>query len=341
VDKNSEYGRIYSEICRGFSSELIEKSTVYFKHPTIAEHFSTYSNYDVFINEGKKKGLQTEKEKIEDAISGGWWTSEKESKINFLRKTVQNLFKTRDRLLYASQKVDIEKQIKQNEAILITYTKERREIVGYTLEDYASSKLTEELLIFFTFKNKDFTERLFSNRDEYYDLTEGHVEKIKNSFDAYSRVFNNENIRKIAACGFFQNLVYLNEDAYSFWGQPTTQCTKYQIDVLLYGKMYKNMIRSYAENSKPVPEEVLNDPDKFVEWTDNQSRDPKTKLKSKKSKEGGSNLVSSAVGATTDDLNKLGVKVEKLKGNKSLLELAEEQGGTLEKSEYFKARENS
>jgi len=341
VDKNSEYGRIYSEICRGFSTDTVEKSTVYFKHPTIAEHFSTYANYDLFIREGRKRGLLLEKEKVEEAISGGWWSSEIESKINFLRKTVQNLFKTRDRLLYASQKVDIEKQVRQNEAILITYTKERREIVGYTLEDYANSKLTEELLIFFTFKNKDFTERLFSNRDEYYDLSEGHVEKIKNSFDTHSRVFNNDNIRKIAACGFFQNLVYLNEDAYSFWGQPTTQCTKYQIDVLLYGKMYKNMIRSYAENSKPVPEEVLNDPDKFVEWTDNQSRDPKTKLKSKKSKEGGSNLVSSAVGATTDDLNKLGVKVEKLKGNKSLLELAEEKGGTLEKSEYFKARENS
>lgn len=340
MDKNSEYGRIYSEICRGFSTDLIEGSIVYFKHPTIAEHFSTYSNYDVFVNDGRKKGLQLEEEKINEAIKGGWWTSEAESKINFLRKTVQNLFKTRDKLLYPSQKVEIEKQIKQNEAILITYTKERREIVGYTLEDYASSKLTEELLIFFTYKNSEFTDRLFSNRDEYYDLTEGHVEKIKTSFDQYSRVFNNENIRKIAACGFFQNLVYLNEDANSFWGVPTVRCTKYQIDVLLYGKMYKNMIRSYAENGKPVPDEVLNDPDKFVEWTDNQSRDPGIKSRNKKAKSGGSNMVSSTVGATQDDLDKLGVKVEKLKG-KSLLELAEEKGGTLEKSDYFKARENS
>jgi hypothetical protein len=340
VDKNSEYGRIYSEICRGFSTDLIENSTVYFKHPTIAEHFSTYSNYDVFVNDGRKKGLQLEEEKINEAIKGGWWTGEKESKINFLRKTVQNLFKTRDRLLYPSQKVEIEKQIKQNEAILITYTKERREIVGYTLEDYASGKLTEELLIFFTYKNSEFTERLFSNRDEYYDLTEGHVEKIKTSFDQYSRVFNNDNIRKIAACGFFQNLVYLNEDANSFWGHPTVKCTKYQIDVLLYGKMYKNMIRSYAENGKPVPDEILSDPDKFVEWTDNQSNSSGNKSRNKREKMGGSNMVSSTVGATQDDLNKLGVKVEKLKG-KSLLELAEEKGGTLEKSDYFKARENS
>lgn len=335
MDKNSEYGRIYSEICRGFSKDSIEKSIVYFKHPTIAEHFSTYSNYDVFISDGRKKGLELEEEKINEAIKGGWWTSEKESKINLLRKTVQNLFKTRDKLLYPSQKVEIEKQIKQNEAILITYTKERREIVGYTLEDYASSKLTEELLIFFTYKNNEFTERLFSNRDEYYDLTEGHVEKIKSSFDQYSRVFNNDNIRKIAACGFFQNLVYLNEDANSFWGRPTVQCTKYQIDLLLYGKMYKNMIRSYAENGKPIADQILSDPDTFVEWVDSQSGGSSYKNRKQKS---GKNVVSSYVGATQQDLDHLGVKTEKI-GGKSLLELAAEKGGQLDKNDYLSLRE--
>ena len=340
MEKHSEYGRIYSEICRGFSIDIIEKHNVYFKHPTLAEHFSTYSNYDVFINDGRKKGLESEEEKVKQAIKGGWWTNDKESKINFLKKTIQNLYKTRDKLLYPSQKAEIEKQIKQNEAILITYSKERREIVGYTLEDYASSKLTEELLIFFSYKNNDFTQRLFPDREEYYNLTEDHVEKIKNSFDSYSRIFNSDNIRKIASCGFFQNLVYLNEDAYSFWGKPTIHCTKYQIDLLLYGKMYKNMIRSYAENGKPIPDEILSDPDKFIEWTDNKSRDSGIKSNNKKSKSGSSNMVSSAVGATKDDLDKLGVKVEKLKG-KSLLQMAEESGGVLEKSDYFEARENN
>lgn len=335
MDKNSEYGRIYSEICRGFSKDLVEKSIVYFKHPTIAEHFSTYSNYDVFINDGRKKGLELEKEKVEGAIKGGWWTSEKESRLNFLNKTVQNLFKTRDKLLLPSQKSEINKQIKQTEAILVTYTKERREIVGYTLEDYANSKLTEELLIFFTYKNSNFTERLFSSRDEYYDLTESHVEKIKTSFDQYSRIFNNDNIRRIAACGFFQNLVYLNEDAYSFWGKPAVQCTKYQIDLLLYGKMYKNMIKSYAENGKPVADQILSDPDTFVEWADSQSGGSNYKNRKQKSSK---NAVSSYVGATREDLDHLGVKTEKI-GGKSLLELAAERGGQLDKNDYLSLRE--
>jgi len=53
----------------------------------------------------------------------------------------------------------------------------------------------------------------------------------------------------------------------------------------------------------------------------------------------GDNAVSSYVGASADDLEKMGVKIEKIKG-KSLLDLAREKGGTLEKSDYLKVREN-
>jgi hypothetical protein len=339
VDKNSEYGRIYSEICKGFSIKKTKKSTIYFKHQTIEEHFSVYSSYDIFLNEGKKKGLQSEKEKIEEAIQGGWWSHEKESNINLLKKTIKNLFKTKEKLIYPSQKEQIDKQIKQNEAIFISYNKERRDIVGYTLENYAESKLTEELLISFTYKNQDFSERLFTTRETYYNLTEDEVETIKSAFDQYNQVFNYNNIRKTAICGFFQNLVYLNDDAYSFWGKPTTQCSKYQIDILLYGKMYKNMIKNHAENGKPIPDEILGDPDKFINWLDNQSKDFSSKEKNNK-KDGGSNYISNPVGATKEDLDKLGIKVEKLKG-KSLLQLAEEKGGVLEKNDYLRARENN
>jgi hypothetical protein len=340
VDKQSEYGRIYSEICKGFSQSVVNNSAIYFKHPTLAEHFSTYSSYDVFLSEGRKRGLESESDKLNEAIKNGWWSSENESKITLLKKTIQNLFKTRDKLLYPSQRVEVDKQIKQNESILITYTKERREIVGYSLEDYANSKLTEELLRFFTYKNADFTEKLFVTRDEYYDLNEECLKNIKNAFETYSEIFNHDNIKKVAATGFFQNLVYLNDDAYSFWGKATTGCTKYQIDILLYGKMYKNIVKNYNESGKSVPDDILNDPEKLVMWIDNQSKDTSIKSKNRKSKMGGSNLISSPVGATKEDLDKIGVKVEKLHG-KSLLELAKEKGGVLEKSDYFKARENN
>jgi len=49
--------------------------------------------------------------------------------------------------------------------------------------------------------------------------------------------------------------------------------------------------------------------------------------------------VSSFVGATKEDLKEMGVRVEKVKGGKSLLQLARENGGVMQKHEYLNARE--
>ncbi|MEY4370992.1 MAG: hypothetical protein RIQ48_708, partial [Pseudomonadota bacterium] len=160
-----------------------------------------------------------------------------------------------------------------------------------------------------------------------------------NIYSNYSSYLSQLNIKTAAGSGFFQNLVYLNEDAFSFWGEPTYKCSKYQIDLLLYGKMYKYFIKNQAEMGKSIPEEVLSSPAKFVEYVDNyQSEDSKTVKSSSKSNS--KNAVSNPVGATSEDLKKMGIKVEKF-GGKSLLELAKEKGGILEKNDYLNARENN
>jgi len=338
VESSNKYGRIYHEICNGFSKQLLNNDYIYFKHPTLSEHFSQYYNYELYLENGRKKGLLSEKEKIEQAIEGNWWSSENESNINFLKLTIDNLYKTKSKLILPSQKKEIHKDIKKNEAILLSYAKQRNEIVGYCLENYATKCLTGELLINFIYSDENFQNKIFKNKDEYDDLSENELNKIENYFNIYSSLFTIENLKCVAACGFFQNLVYLNEDAYSFWGKATTKCTKYQIDLILYGKMYKNFIKNRSENSKPVEEEILSDPEKFVQLVDNQYQNGQSSnIPKEKSSQ---NAVSSLVGASKEDLKTLGVKIEKLKG-KSLLELARENGGILEKSEYLNARENN
>ena len=341
MDKYSEYGRIYSEINRGFTKESINNNVFYFKHPSLSEHFSIYANYDLILLDAKKRGLYSESEKIQEAISNNWWSKETESEINILKKTISNLIKTKNKLLIPSQRESIDVQIKRNESILLSYTKERNDIVGFTAEKYAYEKFLDETVLLLTFKDENLQYKLFNNND-YYNLSDEYVEKIREAYNKQSMLFSLHNLKCVAATGFFQNLIYLNDDAYSFWGRPVTYCTKYQIDLLLYGKMFKNVIKNYAENNQPINEEIQSDPEKFIEWLDNQSNSKsKYTTKSKKSKSDGKNTVSSFVCATKEDLNKLGVKVEKLKGNKSLLDLAQEKGGTLEKNDYFAARENS
>jgi len=339
VEKSIDYyGIIYSDVARGATKKIIDNKPYYFKHPTQSESFYINSNYNYILSDAKKRGLQTEEENISQAISNGWWSAEKENKFLSIRDAINGLKKTMDNLVLPSQREHIEKEIKKNQYILATFSRERGEIVGYTAEKYANDRLYDEMLLQLTYKNEQLTDRLFADSEEYYYLSDDIVEKIREAFYSCSGPSMSNLLRYVAACPFFQNILYVTPDcdAMSFWGKASSLCTKYQIDLLINGKMFKNAIKSELESGNTVPEEVMNDPDRFVLWYDARN----TNLTSKKpvSNVSSKTAVSSFVGATKDDLKKMGVKVEKIRG-KSILEMAAENGGVLEKHQYLNARD--
>jgi hypothetical protein len=338
VDNKSSlnYEELFHEILSGYTSYKIDNFYIYFKHPSISENFNINTKYKGLLEEAKQKGLPTEEEKIQEAIKGGWWTSKKESEIKILRKSRSNLEKTKLSMQLPTEKIAINKQIKKVDSILITLIKERNEITNYTAEDYANNRFVDELIIFYSYKDSSLTNKFFVNFNEYYDIDENFFEKIKKTFNIFQNKINDIHIKLLAATGFFQNLVYLTDNPETFWGKKLLDCTKHQTDLLIYGKLYRNTIKSYAENGSPVPDNVLEDPEKFLSWLEDQNR-MNQKAANKKSKS--KNAVSSFVGATPEDLEKMGVKVEKFKG-KTLLDLARERGGTLEKHDYLKVRES-
>lgn len=338
MDNVSNFGKIYYQIVNGFTIKDINKKRFYFKHPSVAEHYSLYNNYELILQNATNQGLKTEKDKIEEAIQGGWWSQAKESEINLLKRTIKNLYKTKNKLLLPSQKKSIDIQIRKNESILVTFLKERKEITNLTAEDFTNDKFLDEMLISLTYKDINLQDRFFID-DSFYDLVDSEYEYIKNAYNNCVNLFSMENIKCVAASGFFQNLVYISEDAFSFWGKPASKCTKYQIDVLVYGKMYKNLIKSHNENGKPIPDDITEDPKKFISWVDNLNNTQGKNVQKTSKHSNTNNKVSSFVGATKEDLTQMGIKTEKIKG-KNLLDLARDSGGILEKSQYLNARES-
>ena len=337
------YGIIYGEIVRGVSEKSIDNKNYFFKHPTQAEHFFINSNYKKILEDAKRRGLYSENEKINEAIKNGWWTAEKENKFLSINESISGLQKTKDNLILPSQKDSIEDQIKKNRYILASFSKERNELVGYTAEKYANDRLYDEMVMELTYKNIELTDKLFCDIDEYYYLSDEIVEKIRKEFYSCSGGFMQEALKYVAACPFFQNMLYVTQecDAFHFWGRPSSRCTKYQIDVLINGKIFRNAIKSEIESGKKLPDEVLSDPEKFILWFEaRSSRSEINDSASNMDSMGSKTAVSSFVGATKEDLKKMGVKVQKIKG-KSLLELAEESGGVLEKHQYLNARDGS
>lgn len=333
-DGNVKYGIIYSEIVQGYSYKNVKGEDYFFKHPTQSEHFNIYSNYEHILSDAQKRGLMTEQQKLDQAISNEWWTSDKENRFRYLKETIVNLNKTKGNLVLPSQKAQIQERIDKTNFILTTFIKERNEIIGYTAERYANDRLYDETILSLTFKNRELTQRVFPDKDEYYYLSDDAVENIRDAFHASSNSIMSSNIRYIAACPFFQNLLYItNEcDAFAFWGKASSQCTKYQTDLLVNGKMFKNAVKQDLEGGKSIPDDVLSNPDKFLIWFEARSSSVNSQSSSSSK-----TAVGSFVGATKDDLDKMGVKVEKIKG-KSLLDLAAESGGVLRKHDYLNAR---
>ncbi len=330
------YEELFYEILSEYSLYKIDNFNIYFKHPSLAENFSINSKYKLFLDEAKQKGLITEKEKIEEAINGEWWTNKKESEIKILQKAKTNLQKTKLSLRFPVEKAAIDREIKRVESILITLIKERNEILNYTAEDYANNRLVDEIIMLYTYKDSSLNNKFFNDFSDYYNIDEDFFDKLKKIFHVFQNKIGDLQIKLLAASGFVQNLVFITDKLESFWGKNLLECTKYQTDLLLYGKLYRNTIKSYAENGSPIADNILEDPEKFLGWIEDQNKSNKKnsskKLKSK-------NAVSSFVGATPEDLEKMGVKVDKFKG-KTLLDLAKEKGGTLEKHDYLKVRES-
>jgi hypothetical protein len=332
-----EYSRLFQEIANTYSEISFNNKSYFLKHPTQVESFEIYNRYQIIENYARTKGIPTESEKLQTAINGGWWSNEKENKISSLRDLIRTLRQTKDRLLYPSQKMDIEEQIVKNDRILVSYLRERNEAIGYTAEQYANDRFEDETIIKLTYKNREMTDRLFFNEDEYYYLSDEVVENIKKGFKSHHNILTSRNIKIVSATGFFQNLLFITDcNPLYLWGKSAVECTKYQIDLLINGKIIKNLIKHKAESGEKIEDEILSSPEKLVDISESDSVTVSSAQQSQPS-EVGTNKVSSFVGATPEDLKKMGVKVEKI-GGKSLLELAKEKGGKLTKADYLDAR---
>ena len=332
---------VYTEVVRGYTETTVDGATLYLRHPSLTDHSTAMANYDFVVKSAKAKGLPSEAEQVKAAIDGGYWSEDSESKMNLIRTTIENLHRTKARLLYPSQKLDIQKQIDRNSAVLASYSQDRSQFVGYTIESYANSRFYDNLIINATFEDTSFNRRAFSDAEDYYDLVEDAFQSLTSAYTRVAHYLSPSSLRLTSAAGFFQNLVYLSSNAQDFYGVATSKCTKHQIDLLLYGKIFRETIKSAAEGGEPINDEIVNDPEKLVQYVDNLSSGNRQPRKAPKGGgREGEYAVTSHVGATKEDLDQMGVKVEKV-GGKSLLQLAREKGGKLEKNDYLSAREQS
>lgn len=318
--------KIYYDILNGFTHIQSNEVNYFFKH--LSEKESSYSNV-VFVreyNKAKSMGLLPEKEKISLLCKEKLWKEEDEEKIFEYLEQLESLQVTKSKLLIKSQIKDFEEKInnlkKENESL----TKERREAVGITAEDYALKKANEYILYLSLYKDQGLKCKFFNSEESFWETDNDIIYKYFFMYKIYSDELSLNNLKKIAVSSFFMNSFLLSEDnVYRFYGKPIVELTQNQLDLYYIAKNYKSNLIKIGRH----PPKNYRSLQEIVDWYENAGL---SNNKSKTQKEASGQTY---IGASKEELKELTSKEAGAK-TLDLVEEADKMGGNLSFKDILK-----
>jgi hypothetical protein len=319
---------IFSEILRGFT--LIESPPSIGVDKIKVKHFNNFDSAELdiknryFYEKAVEQGLPTRKERIDYLIKEEIWDEKKNKEIINLKSLVAGLKKSKSKLYLSSHLESVNQQLEEAQLKLSKIELKKEELIGFCAENYSQRRVNEHYM-----RNallKENNSYLFKV-DEFEELSEKILMELISIYNKSSKRYDSQTLKKVSLSPFFTNLFYLcDNNAQIFFGKPLVDLTFYQIELFGYGRYYKSLMES-AENQ--VPDDVKEDPNKLVEWFDS-NKSAKEVLD--KSKNEGS--ATSLVGATSEDLKRLGL--DNPNETINLAKRAAEKGGSLSMEDMMK-----
>jgi len=329
LDKN-KLRLLFIDILKGYSLSYYKDNKLYFKHNTSFDSGEIDHLKQEFIEKAKRNGLPTEDQKEEYLISENIWSKENNEKIKKLKSDISTLKQTKSKLFKSDDINEFNRQIDQKKLELITLASERKDLLGFTVEDYANKKINEYYMFNSLFKDKELKERYFSEQ-EFDELENKDISEILTIYNDINKNFVETNLKKISLSSYYLSLFNLcDENAYNLYGKPIVYLTFYQMEVFGYARYFKNAL-SDAKH-KPASE-YYEDPEKLIEWLESSKNveEVLTKSENSLSKTEGA-IATSIVGAKKEDLAKIG----KDENSVSLHKEAQKKGGVLSMEDLMK-----
>ena len=237
----------------------------------------------------------------------------------------------------SSQKESVAKTIQEEEQKLSRLLLEKKSIIPMTAEQYAEKYYNKYYLHHSLFRDESLN-AFFAESENYFveDLEEEEYNLIWESIFKSISLLKNENIKYVAASGFFQNLLILTGkemSVFDFYGKPVASLTVNQSDLFAYGASYRRAINNATE---VIPGYILSDPLSLIDWCEggssssNRAKTLMDKTPNKnKTKGERSGRITSIVGANTSDYKKLGVGDPASSKAVDLLSEAQKSGGEM------------
>ena len=321
---------MFIDILKGYSLSYYKSNKLYFKHNTSFDSGEIDHLKQEFIEKAKRNGLPTEDQKEEYLILEGIWSKESNEKIKKLKSDISTLRQTKSKLFKSDDINEFNRQIDQKKLELINLTVERKDLLGFTVEDYANKKINEYYMFNSLFKDRNLKDRYFSEQ-EFDELENKDISEILNIYNDINKNFVETNLKKIALSSYYLSLFNLcDENAYNLYGKPIIYLTFYQMEVFGYARYFKNAL---SEAKHKPSDEYYEDPDKLIEWLESSKNVEEVLSKNEnnqKKTEGA--IATSIVGAKKEDLAKIG----KDENGISLHKEAQKKGGTLSMEDLMK-----
>lgn len=320
----------FIDILKGYSLSYYKNNKLYFKHNTSFDSGDIDQLKQEFIEIAQKKGLPTEDQKEDYIILEDLWSKDKNKEIKDLKFDISNLKQTKSKLFKNEDINEFNKQIDVKKLQLINLISERKELLGFTAEDYANKKINEYYMFNSLFKDKNLKDKFFSEQ-EFDELENEDISKILQIYNDINKNFTENNLKKIALSSYYLSLFNIcDESAYNLYGKPIIYLTFYQMEVFGYARYFRNAL---SEAKHKPPDDYYENPDKLIEWLES-SRNAEEIIedseKYHKNTEG--SIATSIVGAKKEDLAKIG----KDEVGVSLHKEADKKGGVLSMQDLMK-----
>ena len=313
---------LFNDLLNGFCSTIYKNKTINIKHLTHFDVADFDLKYSVHFEEAKRQGAQTVKEREQYLITEGSWSAEKDKDIQNNQLFVSGLRDTKAKLFRQSEIDKINNSIAESEKKIRDLENEKNQLLQYTAESFANKKITEYQI----FRSLFYNNQPFFTEEEYEQLTDNDLAEISVIYNEKFAHFNERTFRRIAISNFFLNSFYLCKDnPFTFYGKAVMQLTLFQIEVFSHAVYFKHLLNHAP--SKP-PQEIMEDPDKLVDWS-NANNSVKKVLESGKKPE-------DLVGLSGKDRETLGLKTPNNNIHNKLIDAAKAKGSALTAMEIMK-----
>lgn len=289
---------VLADVVNGYSVCSIRGKTAYVKHLDLKTELKASATYKKYFLKYKDSGLPTREDRLLFLKEEGDWTDQDESFVSKQSRFLENLLKTKDKLMLPSQTAEIEKTITETRTKIEEKISLRERLIGATCEKYANKRKEEDQILRSVFLDEELTERFLSEEDAEY----AGMDELQDIFDTYFKIFSefsDSMLKKIAVMPLFYNFFSLaqKDDLASVFGKVPVEMTFFQQRLL---HLAQN-VRYIYENVPNIPGEVRGDYEKLIEF----SRKERDESRGDKGNAG-----YSMVGAGKKDMKAAGIRTE-------------------------------